>query len=396
MKAILNTFKSGNGDCIFLRLKNSEFTFTIMIDCGRYTDEIKNFVESILEKKINMLIVTHIDNDHIDGLITMFKTHVDLSVDKILYNCYQCMNGQQVQAMSDTVKKDIDKLKSNLPPRIDKSKEKINMVQASTLAEILLSNDNWKHAWFKDSYITVETLDMFLGEGFGKLLFLSPRKEDIFKLDKQFAKEYMRLTHHATDNNHFDGKETLYELVSKLVSMTKKSKELINNKKIAHAHINCSEKKLEEAYHFSPSSISDENTASIAFIWEFGNYRILFMGDAEPVVVEKSLKQKMGDQEISYKAIKISHHGSKHSTNIALMKLIDSNHYFITGGNVSDKPSIEALAKIIKKNGGHIRFFHYNNERNKLMQYLATDDATSLCRRYNFQITPDNEFEFEY
>ena len=56
----------------------------IMIDCGKYTEEIKKYVEEELGKHINLLVVTHIDNDHVDGVIEMIEQTPDVRIDKIL------------------------------------------------------------------------------------------------------------------------------------------------------------------------------------------------------------------------------------------------------------------------------------------------------------------------
>ena len=53
MHAILNTFKSGVGDCVFMRLIKDDATFSIMIDCGKYTPEINLFIK---ENCISILI----------------------------------------------------------------------------------------------------------------------------------------------------------------------------------------------------------------------------------------------------------------------------------------------------------------------------------------------------
>ena len=44
-----------------------------MIDCGKYTSSIKDYVEHELGRHINLLVATHIDNDHIDGLVEMLE-----------------------------------------------------------------------------------------------------------------------------------------------------------------------------------------------------------------------------------------------------------------------------------------------------------------------------------
>ena len=71
MKYIFRTFCCGSGDCIFLMLNNDGYALNIMVDCGKYTKEIDNFVKTELKNRIDYLIVTHIDNDHINGLITV-------------------------------------------------------------------------------------------------------------------------------------------------------------------------------------------------------------------------------------------------------------------------------------------------------------------------------------
>ena len=60
-----------------------------MIDCGKYTKEIDVYVRNSLKNKIDYLIVTHIDNDHINGLIKMLTQNPNLIIEHIIYNCYQ-------------------------------------------------------------------------------------------------------------------------------------------------------------------------------------------------------------------------------------------------------------------------------------------------------------------
>ena len=86
MHAILNTFKSGVGDCVFMRLIKDDATFSIMIDCGKYTPEINLFIKEKLHKHIDLLIVTHIDDDHINGVCEMLIAMPEITIGKIFYN----------------------------------------------------------------------------------------------------------------------------------------------------------------------------------------------------------------------------------------------------------------------------------------------------------------------
>ena len=366
-----------------------------MIDCGVFTKEIKNYIETTLHSHINLLIATHIDYDHIDGLCNMLKRLPNLQIDKILFNCYQRLNGKQIVEMTAEVKSDIIKLTGNLPRQVVDNEGKINMEHASCLASLIMSNANWNNAWTRD-YIHKDSEPLVLGGRFGKLVILSPLVEDIYILDDEFAREYMRLTKHKAVGIPFSGQETLYELVLRLVSMKKKEREYINQQKKASALIEkYSEIVWQSALAFKPRGISDENRASIAFVWEYDDNKILFMGDAEPDIIKDSITDKYGKLS-DCKAIKISHHGSKHSTSVDLLKVVDSSDYFITGGNESDKPSIEAFSKIVNRDDNKHRTIHYNYERNELMKDMESQELLEYRIKYNFNISSINELEFEY
>lgn len=396
MRAKLQTFKSGNGDCIFLRLFDGDNCYHIMIDCGDFTEEIESFVQTHLQNHIHLLIVTHIDFDHVDGLCKMLRVKPTLRIDKILYNCYQYVTGERLLEISEGVRKDVEKLTANLPPQRVVTDGKVNMEHASVLASLILSNPQWSEAWFKAGYIHKNTAPIALGERWGQLVFLSPLEEDLLILDKDFAREYLRLTKHRLLDVPFTGQETLFELVSRLVLMQKLEKERnAQKKKISRQIETYTEEIWVKAKNFEPAAVSKENKASLAFVWEFGDTRILFLGDAHPDVVRDSIEEKYNSL-LNLKAVKVSHHGSKHSTSISQMKVIDSADFFITGGNVSDKPSLEMLSKIVDRADERQRTLHFNYDRNQLMKDIGSQAFSIMRERYHFNITSNNELEFEY
>lgn len=46
MKYTFRTFFCEAGDCIFLMLKDGDNILNIMVDCGKYTEEIDNFIRN--------------------------------------------------------------------------------------------------------------------------------------------------------------------------------------------------------------------------------------------------------------------------------------------------------------------------------------------------------------
>ena len=91
--------------------------------------------------------------------------------------------------------------------------------------------------------------------------------------------------------------------------------------------------------------MTEENKASLAFIWECGNKRVLFMGDAVSSTIINNLS--VNEDVLFFEAIKIAHHGSKFNTSKEFAKKIKSNHYFLTGGKKGEGPHIEAISKYI-------------------------------------------------
>lgn len=400
MRATIQTFQSKQGDCIFFSIENDEKRFVTMIDCGKYTDDIREYVEVTAEKHINLLVVTHIDNDHVDGLVEMLEQTPDVRIDQILYNCNQLWNGQPKIQPTDAMRQNMQTLSTNLPSRQKNDNGKIKADKAVMLAEKIGSNDAWWEAWKKDEYITAAIKPILLDEHdkkFGKFVVLTPTVAGIERLNKNFKVEYARLTKHIlAEGGNVVGQETLFELVERLASMKRRNYEVMEPVK-SGAVTNCfEENKLKEAFDFEPRGVSDENGASIALMWEYGGKRVLFMGDAEPDDVAERIKTVYGADKLEVEAVKVSHHGSKHSTNKKLLNQVDSGHYFFTGGNLKDKPSLEAIMKIVNRGDERKRTLHFNNKENKTVKELTSEQGMAVKERYHFEVADNNEFEFEY
>lgn len=400
MTATIKTFQSGIGDCIFFLIEDDATRKTVMIDCGMYTDDIQKYVEDELGRHLDFLVVTHIDNDHIDGLVEMLEKTPDVKIDKILYNCNQLWDGRQRMQKSDSMLEEMQTLRNNLPSRQKTSNGKVKADKAVTLAEKLCESESWWQAWKKDEYITTSTRPIALDEHdekYGKFVVLTPAATDIEKLNKDFKTEYARLTKHIIEGGgNVEGQETLFELVERLVAMKRENYAIMEPVKTGGETTSFSDAKLKEAYDFTPKGISDENTASIALMWEYGDKKVLFMGDAEPDDVADSIKGKYGEGELEVEAIKVSHHGSKHSTSKRLMMQVDSGHFFFTGGNLKDKPSLEAIVKVVNRGDKKERTLHFNNTENTIVKAMSSEQCTAIREKYNISIADRNEYQFEY
>ena len=129
MRAILKTFESGAGDCIFLVMKDAidGSSFHIMMDCNVLTDEIKTYIRDELYKYIDVLIVTHIDSDHANGITKLMRNpdFADMQIGMILFNGFQPQTKQPQTLPPQTVAK-LQAVAELLPPTVDEAFQKTN------------------------------------------------------------------------------------------------------------------------------------------------------------------------------------------------------------------------------------------------------------------------------
>ena len=88
-KCYFRSFDVGIGDCNVIRIIDGDKQYSIMVDCGRFTTPVKDYVINVLNKHIDILIATHIDGDHISGFGKMLTEISDIKIDHIWYNAYR-------------------------------------------------------------------------------------------------------------------------------------------------------------------------------------------------------------------------------------------------------------------------------------------------------------------
>ncbi|XTB53030.1 hypothetical protein LDK11_12595 [Fusobacterium nucleatum] len=382
MKYTFRTFFCGMGDCIFLMLENGCHTLNIMVDCGKYTNEIDNFVKTKLKNKIDYLIVTHIDNDHINGLITMLTQNSDLVIEHIIYNCYQRVMSNRKQ-WTEKMRENVSRLYGQLPIVIDMISQDINEEKAVTLAECILRKEEWNRTWQRE-YVTDESPAIKLTNNMGRIIFLSPSQAALDQLDKKYRKLFWQQLYKQKEEE-YEKEETIYEALMRITQLDED--EEIKEENVNDCTIN--EHTLEQYACQSLSKMDDNNMASIAFVWEHQGHRILFMGDADPTQVSKAIEEVYKDETkpVIFDLIKVSHHGSAHSTSCGLMDVIDSERFFFTGGG-KERPSLQTLGRIIIRplpNGIAYRDIRYNrpNEILNKLANLSVDEKNSLRIRVN-------------
>lgn len=305
----IRLFKALNGDSIVISFGKRKI-YHILIDggCGKLCyRQLCNFIEELRKGngKIDLLILTHIDSDHIDGILRLFsKSDFDFSLINEMW--FNFGKGLQESLHIEGVNRDI---------RLYDNDTKISWKQGGSLEE-KIQNTNMHRKFF------IKAADYFL-LGDAKITILSPSVE------------------------------TLNEFAKKGVDECKPS-----------AKIACSSDYNKAIYELNESefegAVSLTNKSSIAFLFEFERKKLLLLGDAEAATIEKSLLRLGYSQENRLKVdyCKIAHHASRHNTSKELIQMIDCRDYIIsTQCTTQGRPSKECLSRIICNATSPVNFY---------------------------------------
>jgi hypothetical protein len=125
------------------------------------------------------------------------------------------------------------------------------------------------------------------------------------------------------------------------------------------------------------------NGSSIAFVAEYQGRRCAFLGDAHAPVVQQALgriARERNEEPFRLDAVKVSHHGSDgNTTTLLLQKLACRNFLISTNGSVFKHPDDAAIARIVKQAAPACLYFNYLSDYNRKW----ADDA--LQRQRNFR-----------
>lgn len=322
-----------HGDCILVKtIDNDNNEFIILIDGGT-AQTFKYFLKRELEQiqKIDLLILTHIDSDHIAGLISFFKSSL---VDSIM----------------------IDEIWMNHPEIVNlDDDELISTKQGNTLLDLIRS----KKPETKIKEVTTND-DVLERKGI-KFTILSPTLDIKNELFRQW--KLSELPKEEDTKVHISSKKDNYSV---------------------------SLKDLSEVPFASDGTIYSDiyNSSSISFLLETKDLSLLLLADSRPEIIEQSLRAKGVSENtpLSVDYLKVSHHGSLNNTSQNVLSIIKTKYYLIStnGGTADHKhPSRETIARIVysstrSKENITIFFNHSLDQlKERLGDFINENDLTS-------------------
>jgi beta-lactamase superfamily II metal-dependent hydrolase len=350
MSLELRILQAEHGDSIVISVEFESVRRNILIDGGpAQTFAVQNiprtlqlYLNEIKEKSelVDLLVLTHVDDDHIGGLLAGFNKYGYLS------NLTQEVWFNSGKLIFDHFNKPI----SNSNSVILKSSVGSNTStgQGIKLEDHLegMKNSINKEIW-SHSIITAGNEFSRFGCNFK---ILSPSIPKLQKLLTAWEKDRLNANTSAASKDY---DKSFQELLN--------SDEFIEDKK-------------------------PHNGSSLAFIFEFNGKKLLLLGDSHPSVIANSLRE-LGfsvDNRLHIDYVKISHHGSKANTNDDLLSLISSRNFIIsTNGNYHGLPNKKTLARIINNFPNANLIFNYPDLVNKIFtkeELINITFSTASCR----------------
>jgi len=313
---------AGKGDAILISTQNRN----ILIDGG----EKYRFIDKHISKLelLDLVILTHIDDDHIKGLIELLGKEIRKKINSIWFNPFD---------------------KATKFSRINRTNE-TSFTQGITFYQLVeeMKKINTLFSYDDKIYIEEKPIKINLFETVD-IELLSPTREKLQILNEKYENYCAK---HKPDFTTSGKKANNQETCEKL------------------------------ADNPFQKDTSPTNGASIAFILTYQeNDRFLLLADAHIDVIVTSLKEKgfSENHKLKVNFVKLSHHGSKHNINQDFLNLIETDTFIIsTNGSGHEHPDKETLCKIVK---------NLPRIQNKFLTfYFNDDDNCKRCKKYfNYQ-----------
>ncbi len=317
----LTMLPASEGDCLIISYGADEAAGSlrhVVIDGGRKKTwpHLQSALTAIAARgeALELLMLSHIDADHIDGLLELAATeHLPLIPRAVWYNSY-------------------DQLKGLVPPG-GLQPQGARIADAYTKA---LAAKGWKlNTEFGGKAIHVEARPAAFDFAGLKLTLVSPSRPKLWKMWTEW--EQWRQAHGG-----------LQPLGKRALPAT-----------------------LDVDVLSAPSATDGTapNGSSIALIAEFGGRRVLLGADAHPDVVVASLTVLAGaGKAVPLDLVKLPHHASRANVTRELVELLDCRRFAIsTSGAVFGHPDPEAIARVLKfgQPGAKTLHFNYASDRSK-------------------------------
>jgi beta-lactamase superfamily II metal-dependent hydrolase len=341
------------GDALWVEYGDSEQPHRIVIDGG--TPPTNKVLEQRIlalppeQRRLELLLISHIDSDHIGGLLKVLADPVlNVAVDQVWFNGYQ-----------------------HLP---DSPADTLGPVEGEIISTWIDRRGlPWNRSFSAGAVVVPAEGPLPVHElpGGMRLTLLSPGPDQL----RQLRREWSATIRAAGINTVGPRTPADTAVIGALAARRGVPLDLLGPSEVDVRQL--------AATAFQPDR-SSPNGSSIVVLAEYNGAAVLFGADGFPGVIESNVRRLLrerGRERLQIDAFKVPHHGSRHNVNITLLEALSCRRYlFSTNGAIFGHPDEEAVARIIAS-GDRDSTLHFNYR--SAQNSMWSDD--SLQRKAGFQ-----------
>lgn len=318
------------GDALFIEYGSRENPSRVLVDAGvrKTSAAVRARIEQVPKKRnkrpFDLLIVTHVDSDHIGGIPKLLSDpSLGLEFDDVWFNGWRHLQPDRLGPVEgEIVSAQLDKLGGSWNAAFDQ--KAVVVRPRGRLARRQLP-------------------------GGMTLTLLSPTRERLEVLRDEWKKvvEEADLEAGVQDENLDEAarRRGIPDLLGDRLDIDELAEEPLKPDK------------------------APANGSTIAVLAEYGPTSCLLTGDAHPDVLEEGLCRLCKDRRIDHvavDAVKVPHHGSRFNVSTAALELIETDRYlFSTNGTQTKHPHLEGVARTIARGGKPTLYFNYRSDFTK-------------------------------
>lgn len=369
----IRVFQSDKGDCLLLT--SDAGTHRILVDGGMassYSEHVAPALEKLTKAKkaLDVVYVSHIDDDHIGGVLRMMDDLMDWrvfdfqrknhnshakppksprppEVKAIWHNAFHELLGDNTGAIADMLAASAPIIAASRHGMSSRAFEQQSVFALSKKQALQLVNrvgpdqlDIRVNPEFKHKLMLIGKTQPALKVGKISFKIIGPFERDLKKLRDEWN-DWLRESEEIIKEIRRKAKADAAELTSDvdrlLAPLTAHADEFLEAQTALA-------KKLGQR-----SLVTTPNLASLMLYAEEGNQKVLLTGDGHADDAMKGLDHYglLQDGAVHVDVLKVPHHGSEHNMTETFAQKITADDYIFCGNGFSTNPEIDVIDAIV-------------------------------------------------
>jgi hypothetical protein len=344
----LEALNAKHGDALLLHYGTAADPTVALIDggpAGVFNKSVKPRLEELRTKddpdavmNLPLVMVSHIDDDHVNGILQFFGQLADLKangrqrpyeIDTLWHNSFDDILGNGADELMASIAPAAMAAAADTPMPADLP---ISRAAGLVLASVRQGRDLRNHA---------NAIGIEINTGFANLVMVPPGKKE-----KAVAFDDLKL---RVIGPHQERVVLLQEEWDKQI------------KKLGVARI---------------ASFTDEsvfNLSSIVTIAEIDGRQMLLTGDARGDHIIEGLKTAglFKDDGVHFDLLKIPHHGSDHNVSTEFFRDVRADHYVFSGDGKHGNPELATIQMLLNARNGDAFTMYFTNKEKRLVDFFA-------------------------